>query len=233
MSTSEKSRVLCPTHDERDQSARLAGDLDPAGGLHVPHAEPGRRAEVGRRRPGARRSRTARGRPTGRRRTPRRASARRSLKTPIDVSAGGSSQPWPDSGTSDRLISGCASSAGRPCCGAAARPRGPAPRPRRARRCCGTRRRSRCPRRPRAVAMTVRLRPRITPLVVSVFAAQRRLASLVSWAITMQPSVRGAAGRARRRPGSTRPCWSGSSARLRLGVEDPHAAEQGRRGSRG
>jgi hypothetical protein len=39
------------------------------------------------------------------------------------------------------------------------------------------------------VAMTVSRRPRITPLVVSVFAAHRRLASLDSSASTRQPSV--------------------------------------------
>ena len=37
--------------------------------------------------------------------------------------------------------------------------------------------------------MTVSLRPRITPLVVRVFAAQRRLASLDSSATTTQPSA--------------------------------------------
>ena len=42
---------------------------------------------------------------------------------------------------------------------------------------------------PPTVAMTVSLRPRITPLVVRVFAAQRRLASLDSSATTMQPSA--------------------------------------------
>jgi hypothetical protein len=42
---------------------------------------------------------------------------------------------------------------------------------------------------PPIVAITVSCRPRITPLVVRVFAAQRRFASLDSCAITMQPSL--------------------------------------------
>ncbi len=45
------------------------------------------------------------------------------------------------------------------------------------------------PSEPPTVAMTVSVRPRITPLVVRVFAAQRRLASLDSSASTTQPSV--------------------------------------------
>ncbi len=42
---------------------------------------------------------------------------------------------------------------------------------------------------PPMVAITVRVRPRVTPLVVRVLPAQRRLASLLSSAITTQPSA--------------------------------------------
>ena len=137
---------------------------------------------------GARRSRTARGPRPGPARRPRRGpepSTRRRRsrspraprpsrrRTPGRLPAPRAAWRPPPSG-----------SRGRP-----SRPSARAPRRRPGRRCCARRPRWRCPSVPPTVAMTVSWRPRITPLVVSVFAAQRRLASLVSCAMTTHPSV--------------------------------------------
>ena len=189
-STSVKSRVLCPTHDERDQSAVLPVTSIAPGRLDVPHPQPGRGAEV-------RRvhlvlgeaEQLAAGRP---RVEEHLAEGRGELAEDADRGLGRRLGPaLPGRGTCSGVISGRASSAGR---AGAGRLLGGADQRldlRRARRCCATRRRSPVPSLPPTVAMTVSLRPRITPLVVRVFAAQRRLASLDSSATTTQPSRRG------------------------------------------
>ena len=106
----------------------------------------------------------------------------------MEVSAGGSAHPWPETGTCSGVTSGAASSAARPlraCSSAARTSASTSPRPTLLRVTTPVAVPSLAP----TVAMTVRARPRMTPLVVSVFAAHRRLASLDSWARTMQPSA--------------------------------------------